>query len=80
MRLPELMAARGLTAYQLAKQSGGRISISTAYRLVEKEGRLETFGAEIMEALCDVLGVEPSQLLERTSDAVPAKNRKSRAR
>ena len=59
------MHARGLTAYAIAKRSTGRISISTAYRLVEMEGRLETFGADILDALCDVLAVEPDALFER---------------
>ena len=69
IRLPELMQRRGLTAYAMSKQSAGRISLSTAYRLVEMEGSLETFGAEILEALCDVLQVEPGELLER--DVMP---------
>ncbi|MDQ8158015.1 MAG: helix-turn-helix transcriptional regulator [Gemmatimonadota bacterium] len=68
LRLPELMHARGLTAYAIAKRSTGRISISTAYRLVEMEGRLETFGADILDALCDVLAVEPDALFERNGD------------
>lgn len=62
------MHARGLTAYAIAKRSTGRISISTAYRLVEMEGRLETFGADILDALCDVLAVEPDALFERNGD------------
>jgi hypothetical protein len=62
------MHARGLTAYAIAKRSSGRISISTAYRLVEMEGRLETFGADILEALCDVLAVEPDALFERNGE------------
>jgi DNA-binding Xre family transcriptional regulator len=32
---------------------------------VRLEGRVKTFDAELMEALCDVLDVEPGQLLER---------------
>jgi|JI7StandDraft_1071085.scaffolds.fasta_scaffold310831_1 DNA-binding Xre family transcriptional regulator len=65
LRLPELLRARGLTAYALAARSGGRISESTAYRLIEMEGRLQTFGADILAALCDVLEVEPGELFER---------------
>jgi DNA-binding Xre family transcriptional regulator len=65
LRLPELLQARGLTAYKLAALSGGRISESTAYRLTDAEGRLQTYGAQILDALCKVLEVEPGDLFER---------------
>lgn len=81
IRLPELMEKRGLTRYALAKQSGGRISLSTAYRLVEMEGDLETFGNAILEALCDVLQVEPSELFERDgATAKPVKKAAAKRR
>ena len=54
-----------MTPYQLAKDSGGRISVSAAYRLVRAEGRLSLFGADLLEALCDVLAVKPNKLFER---------------
>ena len=63
LRLPELL--KGRTAYDLSVASGGRISMSTAYRLVRSEGRLGTFNADVLEALCDVLQVAPSELFER---------------
>jgi DNA-binding Xre family transcriptional regulator len=65
LRVPELLAARGITAYQMAKQSEGRISVSQAYRLCEDEGRFGFVSAEILDALCDVFGVSPGDLLER---------------
>lgn len=65
LRLPELMEERGLSAYALSKASDGRISMSTAYRLAEKEGRVQNFKADMLEALCDVLECEPGDLLER---------------
>jgi DNA-binding Xre family transcriptional regulator len=65
IRLPELMKQRGLTAYAVSRRSGGRISMSTAYRLARLNGRLHNFNAGMLEALCDVLGVEPGDLLER---------------
>jgi DNA-binding Xre family transcriptional regulator len=71
LRIPELLAARGMTPYALAKASGGRISMSTAYRLKDSRGRLETYAAEMLEALCDVFDVTPGELLERE----PAKKR-----
>lgn len=65
LRLPELLEAKGLTAYHLAKQSNGRISLSAAYRYVRLKGRVASFDGEVLEALCDVLDVEPGELLER---------------
>jgi len=59
---PELLG--DMTPYRLAKESGGRISLSTAYRLVRLNGRLATFDAGMLAALCDVLGAKPSELLE----------------
>jgi DNA-binding Xre family transcriptional regulator len=63
LRLPELLP-EGMTAYRLSVESGGRISLSTAYRLVRLKGRVANFDADMLAALCDVLGVEPGELLE----------------
>lgn len=65
IRLPELLDERELTAYEVAKRSDGRISTSVLYRLIKKRGQVELFSAPLLEALCDVLGVEPGDLLER---------------
>lgn len=65
LRFPELLEARDLTAYSLSKRSDGRISLSTAYRLVRQRGAVKMFDAGLLEALCDVLDVEPGDLLER---------------
>jgi DNA-binding Xre family transcriptional regulator len=71
VRIPELLSAdaekgrKKTTPYALAKQSAGRISLSTAYRLVKRKGQLESFESKLLEALCDVLNVEPGELLER---------------
>ena len=73
LRLPELLDAREMTPYALAKASRGRISMSTAYRLVDLKGHLDSFDAEMLEALCDVLGVEPGDLLPRVHGAPPGK-------
>lgn len=76
IRLPELLAGR--SAYSLAKSSGGRVSMSTAYRLVKLRGRVQTFDGEMCEALCDVLGVELGQLFERDKDAAPSRRKRKR--
>ncbi len=65
LRLPELLKEREMTPYALAKASQGRISMSTAYRLARLKGRVETFDRSVLDALCDVLGVGPGELLER---------------
>jgi DNA-binding Xre family transcriptional regulator len=65
LRLPELLEEREMTPYALAKASRGRISMSTAYRLARLKGRVETFDRSVLDALCDVLSVEPGELLER---------------
>lgn len=64
IRLPELFKERGLTAYAVAQQSDGRISTSVLYRLMRAKGRARYLDAELLDALCDVLGVGPSELLE----------------
>lgn len=73
LRIPELLTAAGLTAWGLHKQSAGRISASTAYRLVQHRGELATFPRATLEALCDVLRVDPCDLFEREK----AKRRKT---
>lgn len=67
------MKERELTAYAVAQRSGGRISLSTAYRLARLDGRVQTFDAEMLEALCDVFGVSPGDLFER--DTKPRRTR-----
>lgn len=65
IRVPELLETRQITPYRLHKLSGGRISLSTAYRLNRLKGRLKMFDRDLLDALCDVLGVGPSDLFER---------------
>ena len=62
LRVPELLG--DMTPYRLAKESEGRISLSTAYRLVRMKGRVANFDADMLAALCDVLKVKPKDLLE----------------
>jgi len=67
-----------MTAYRVAKASGGRINESTLYRLVRANGRVEFFAAELLEALSDVLGIDPGKLLEREGPSPKAKRRRRR--
>lgn len=71
LRVRELLAERGISAYELAKRSKGRISESTAYRLARNEWRQLSSG--VMDALVDVLEIkDPGPLFERE----PRKRRK----
>ena len=54
-----------MTAYQLWRRSGGRISLSTASRLARGEGR--ALRLDMVDALCDVLDCEPGDLYRRTT-------------
>lgn len=65
IRFSELLAEKGLTTYSVARDSGQRISLSTAYRLKKKNGRLESYGSDLLDALCDIFDVTPGELLER---------------
>lgn len=64
LRVPDLLHNRGLTAYALATRSGGRISMSTAYYFA-RTGSFRCLKPDQLEALCDVLQVEPGDLFER---------------
>jgi DNA-binding Xre family transcriptional regulator len=64
LRVADLLAERGMTAYQLAKASGDRLSLSTCYRLAR--GEADSISTSTVEALCDVLGIkDPGPLFER---------------
>ena len=65
IRLPEALDERKLTAYEVAKRSNGRIIPSTLYRLARSRGAVRFIDSDLLEALCDVLDVEPGELLER---------------
>lgn len=65
IRLPELLKEHKTTAYGIARDSAGRILSSTLYRLARQRGRVKYLDSELLEALCDVLDVEPGDLLER---------------
>ena len=67
LRLPELLTEHEVTAYTLAQRSRGRISPSTLYRLVRNRGRVRYLDGDLLDALCDVLDLEPGDLLERES-------------
>ncbi len=77
LRLPELLDEKGVTPYRVAQDSGGRISTSVLYRIIKRGGRVELLSASLLEALCDVLNVEPGELLEREGQSAGAPVRRA---
>lgn len=66
LRIPELMREKKIpTAYALQKRSGGRLSMTNATHLVEKQGNTSRVDMKTLEVLCDIFGVGPGELLER---------------
>lgn len=65
LRFPELLTEHKITAYQVAARSDKRISRSWAYRAKKLKGKLGTFGAVELDALCDVFNVPLTEILER---------------
>ena len=65
LRLRELLKERDMSPYAFSKATRGRVSMSTAYRVVRMRGRLAMFDAKLLDAICDVLQVEPGELFER---------------
>lgn len=66
LRVKELLTARAMTAYALAKASRGRISLSAAYRLASDDSRV--ISLDVLEILCEVLEIsDPGPLFSRGS-------------
>ena len=62
LRLRQLLEARGLSAYGLAKFTG--LSLNTIYRLTRPNGRFSLIRADTIERLCGALRVTPSELFD----------------
>ncbi len=62
MRIPELLAERGWTAYELAKRSGGRLSLTWCYNVVANDGAWSKLTPIQLSALVTVLNVDPGRL------------------
>ena len=69
IRLPELLEEHKpepLTAYEVAKQSNGKILPATLYRLVKSQGAVKYIDADLLDALYDVLELKSlDELLTR---------------
>ena len=62
LRLHQLLDARGVSPYGLAKFTG--LSLNTIYRLSRPNGRFRLIRADTIERLCGALRVTPSELFE----------------
>ena len=65
LRFPELLKARAMTPYALAQASRGRISMSLAYRINRERGAFKCLSPDVIDALCEILGVQPGELFEQ---------------
>ncbi|MBD2106725.1 helix-turn-helix transcriptional regulator [Nodosilinea sp. FACHB-13] len=59
-KVSEFLAAHGLTAYQLIKDTG--IAPATGYKLAKDESHLPSI--RVLEVLCDRYQVQPSEFIE----------------
>ena len=62
LRVRQLLEARGLSPYALAKFTG--LSLNSIYRLTKATGRFRLIRADTIERLCAALRVAPSELFE----------------
>ncbi len=63
-RLAEILRARRLTPYRLAKDTG--LALSTVYRMAMGRRRPGVVNWSTLERICDYLDVAPGDLLERS--------------
>ena len=75
LRIDELLAARGRTAYWLAVEGG--ITHSTVYKL--RHGKMKTLSLDLIESLCKTLECSPNDLIEIRAGR-PEGKRKSKAK
>jgi putative transcriptional regulator len=62
LRIHQLMARRGISAYALSRGAG--ISYPSAYRLSRPTGRFGRLHADTLNRLCAFFDVQPGALLE----------------
>jgi DNA-binding Xre family transcriptional regulator len=60
LRVRQLLEARDLSPYALAKFTG--LSLNSIYRLTSPSGRFRLIRADTIERLCGALRVTPSEL------------------
>lgn len=76
LRIPELFEERGVTPYQVARDSAGRLDEGTLYRLQRQRGQLAHVNTATLQALCDYFNVPPGELFDYVPKAVVAPHQK----
>jgi DNA-binding Xre family transcriptional regulator len=66
LRIHQLMARRGISAYALSR--GAKLSYPSAYRLSRPGGRFGRLNADTLDRLCAFFRVQPGALLEWLPD------------
>lgn len=64
IQLEQLLTARGMTAYALAKQAGLHQSVIAKFR----HNEAKALRLDVLEKICDALGCEPGELLVRKAE------------
>lgn len=77
LRIRELLREKGMTPYKLARLSEGRISLSTLYRIIRADGQAPTFESKLLDAICDILGAQPAELMERDGEKPRGKRKRT---
>ena len=66
LRVAELMKARRISAYALAKGAG--LNYATAYRLSRPNGKFQRLESATLDRVCEFLQVQPGELIEWVPD------------
>jgi DNA-binding Xre family transcriptional regulator len=64
LRFPELFEELNLTALEMARSTRGQIDQSTFYRWQQLRGRVKRIDCAAIEALCEALGLELTDVIE----------------
>jgi DNA-binding Xre family transcriptional regulator len=77
-KLPEILKARGLTAYRLATmatEAGYALTVRAAYRLADPAHDLRRLDLDTLNTVCNVLGLRAGDVLEVVPDKPKRKRR-----
>jgi DNA-binding Xre family transcriptional regulator len=68
LRLSDVLEEKGWTAWRLAKETGGALTVRGAYRLADPEHQHRRLDLGTLSVLCRALGMTPGELLEYVPD------------
>jgi putative transcriptional regulator len=77
VRLKQVLEARGLTRYWLAKESG--INYDTLTR-IERAGASNRIELRVLDEICRALECQPGEILVRVDDSKAESKRKSKGK